>query len=155
MDPQLLLFVFLIGIDSPLLHGDPRENAEPKLTRRLDAIMDEAGVAVGIGQYDEARYLYTSPAFAVSDKPTDENTQLHLGIDLFAQAGTPVRAPLDGKVVVFADNASAQDYGPVVVIEHVVQTADDRPQTAVRRQRSAVKEPIKFYTLYGHLSREF
>lgn len=129
------LVVFDLGIDSPLLHGDPRENAEPKLTRRLDTIMEEAGVAVGIGQYDEARYLYTSPAFAVSDKPTDETRTVHLGIDLFAQAGTPVRAPLDGKVVVFADNAAHQDYGPVIVLEHEIDKA------------------TKFYTLYGHLSR--
>jgi 4-aminobutyrate aminotransferase-like enzyme/Ser/Thr protein kinase RdoA (MazF antagonist) len=137
VDLQTELFVvFDLGIDSPLLHGDPRENAEPKLTRRLDAIMEEAGVAVGIGQYDEARYLYTSSAFAVSDKPTDETRTVHLGIDLFAQAGTPVRAPLDGKVVAFADNTAHQDYGPVIVLEHEIDKA------------------TKFYTLYGHLSRE-
>lgn len=141
------LVVFDLGIDSPLLHGDPRENAEAKLTRRLGVLMEEAGVQVGIGQYDEARYLYTSSAFAVSDKPTDETRTVHIGIDLFAKAGTPVRAPLDGKVVAFADNMAHQDYGPVVVIEHEIQTA-------VRSQRSTVKEPIKFYTLYGHLSRQ-
>jgi len=130
------LVVFNLGIDSPLLHGDPRENAEPKLTRRLDAIMEEAGVQVGIGLYDEARYLYTSSAFVVSDKPTDETRTVHLGIDLFAQVGTPVRAPLDGKVFAFADNAAPQDYGPVVVLEHEIDKV------------------TKFYTLYGHLSRQ-
>jgi len=130
------LAVFDLGIDSPLLHGDPRENAESKLTRRLDAIMEEAGVTVGIGQYDEARYLYTSSAFAVGDKPTDETRTVHLGIDLFARTGTPVRTPLDGNVVAFADNASPQDYGPVVVLEHEIDKA------------------AKFYTLYGHLSHQ-
>ena len=130
------LVVFDLGIDSPLLHGDPRENAEPKLTRQLDAIMDESGAQVGIGQYDEARYLYTSSAFVTGDKPADETRTIHLGIDLFAKVGTPVRAPLDGKVVAFADNASAQDYGPVIVLEHEI----DRD--------------TKFYTLYGYLRRQ-
>ena len=129
------LVVFDMGIGSLLLNGDPRENAEPKLTRRLDAIMEEAGAQVGIGQYDEARYLYTSSAFATGKHPTDETRTIHLGVDLFAKAGTPVRAPLDGRVFAFANNASAQDYGPVIVLEHEI----DRD--------------TKFYTLYGHLSR--
>lgn len=150
------LVVFDLGIGSPLLHGDPGENAEPKLTRRLNAIMEESGVQIGIGQYDEARYLYTSSAFTVGDKPTDETRTVHLGIDLFAKMGTPVRAPLDGRVVAFADNASAQDYGPVVVLEHEVgmQNAEGRMQNAVDGRLSAVNEKIKFYTLYGHLARE-
>ena len=130
------LVVFDLGIASPILHGDPRENEEPKLTKKLNAIMEETGARVGIGQYDEARYIYTSPAFATGDTPTDETRTIHLGIDLFAEVGTPIRAPLDGTVVAFADNAAPQDYGPVIVLEHIVD------------------KELKFYTLYGHLTRE-
>ena len=130
------LVVFDLGIASPILHGDTRENGEQKLTKRLNAIMEETGVHVGVGQYDETRYIYTSPAFATGDAPTDETRTIHLGIDLFAEARTTVHAPLDGKVVAFADNASLQDYGPVIVLEHVVD------------------KELKFYTLYGHLTRE-
>ena len=61
---------------------------------------------------------------------------VHLGIDLFAPAGTPVHAPLAGRVVAAHDNAALQDYGPVVILEH------------------ATGEGVPFYTLYGHLSRE-
>ncbi len=53
-----------LSISSPLINGDANENAEPKLTRRIFAAMAEAGVSVGVGRYDEARLLYTSPLFA-------------------------------------------------------------------------------------------
>jgi len=141
------LVVFDLGIASPLLHGDTRENEEPKLTKQLNTIMEETGARVGIGQYDEARYIYTSPAFATGDAPTDETRTIHLGIDLFAEVGTPVCAPLDGKVVAFADNAGYQDYGPVIVLEHTIT-----PNSSPRRGEG--NSSVKFYTLYGHLTRE-
>ncbi|MDX1379261.1 MAG: phosphotransferase, partial [Anaerolineales bacterium] len=52
-----------LSIESPLLHGDVDENTEPKLTRRITELLEKADAMVGIGQYDEARYIYTSPAF--------------------------------------------------------------------------------------------
>ena len=130
------LVVFDLSIGSPVLNGDPSENAEPKLTRRLDELMKNAGAEVGIGQYDEARYFYTSPIFATGDNPTDETRTIHLGVDLFARAGMSIHAPLDGRVAAFADNAQPLDYGPVIILEHEID------------------KETKFYTLYGHLSRK-
>lgn len=127
---------FDLSIGSPILNGDPSENTEPKLSRRLLEYMEEKGAVVGVGQYDEARYFYTSSAFATGNGPTDEMRTIHLGIDLFAEAGMFVRTPMAGRVIVFGDNAQHLDYGPVVILEHEV----DRE--------------TKFYTLYGHLSRE-
>ncbi|HKI52867.1 MAG TPA: peptidoglycan DD-metalloendopeptidase family protein, partial [Anaerolineales bacterium] len=125
-----------LSISSPLLHGDVNGNTEPKLTCRINEQLEKAGAKVGIGQYNEARYIYTSPAFKTGDGPTDETRTVHLGIDLFVDPGTPVRAPLDGMVVAFADNATPQDYGPVIILEHKMDDGE------------------KFYTLYGQLSRE-
>jgi 4-aminobutyrate aminotransferase-like enzyme/Ser/Thr protein kinase RdoA (MazF antagonist) len=130
------LVVFDLSIGSPLLHGDPRENDEPQLTKRLHEKMKAAGAQVGVGRYDEARYLYIDPAFATGQGPTDEFRTVHLGIDLFVEVGTPVHAPLDGKVVALADNSSLRDYGPVIVLEH------------------EVNQNHRFYTLYGHLNRK-
>jgi 4-aminobutyrate aminotransferase-like enzyme len=125
-----------LSIGSPLLHGDVGENAEPKLTRRIYERMESAGSKVAVGQYNEARYIYTSPAFKTGDGPTDETRTIHLGIDLFAEIGTPIQSPMDGRVIEFADNASCQDYGPVIVLEHEMDDGN------------------LFFTLYGHLSRE-
>lgn len=124
-----------LSISSPLINGDERENAEPKLTRRLFAAMEKAGVKVGVGRYDEARLLYTSPLFANNAAPTDERRMIHLGIDLFAETGSVIHAPLAGTVHAFADNNAPLDYGPVILLRH--ETEDDD----------------EFFTLYGHLSR--
>jgi len=125
-----------LSVSSPLLSSDPEQNEEPTLTPRINTAIAEAGAQVGVGRYDEARYFYTSPAFATGENPTDEYRTIHLGIDLFAPAGTPVYAPLAGTVHAFADNNAPQDYGPVIVLEH---QGDGQPT---------------FYTLYGHLHRE-
>ena len=125
-----------LSISSPLLDSDPIKNEEPHLTPRIENAIEEAGAQIGIGRYDEARYFYISPAFGTGDKVTDEYRTIHLGIDLFAPADTPIYAPLDGSIYAFDDNNVPQDYGPVIILEH---KSEERPT---------------FYTLYGHLSCE-
>jgi 4-aminobutyrate aminotransferase-like enzyme/Ser/Thr protein kinase RdoA (MazF antagonist) len=123
-----------LSVASPLVSGDPNENVEAKLTPRVTGVMRGAGARVAIGRYDEPRLLYTAPFFG-GPSPADERRTIHIGLDLFADAGTPVFAPLDGTVHAFGDNAVAQDYGPVIVLRHETEAGDE------------------FYTLYGHLSR--
>ncbi|HET7372833.1 MAG TPA: aminotransferase class III-fold pyridoxal phosphate-dependent enzyme, partial [Gemmatimonadaceae bacterium] len=125
-----------LSVSSPMLEGDVRRNDEPSVTAKVDAAMRASGARVAIGRYDEPRLLYIAPAFALGPKPTDEHRTIHIGLDLFADAGTPVVAPLDGVVHAFADNAAPQDYGPVIILRH---ETDQR---------------VTFFTLYGHLSRE-
>jgi 4-aminobutyrate aminotransferase-like enzyme len=98
--------------------------------------MADAGVRVAIGRYDEPRLLYVAPAFAIGPRPTDEHRTIHIGLDLFAPAGTRVYAPLEGTIHAFHDNATLLDYGPVIILRH--ETDDG----------------LEFFTLYGHLSRE-
>src|SRR5262249_47489092 len=111
-------------------------NDEAVLTRQLFQMIREADVRVAIGRYDKPRLLYVSPAFALGPRATDEHPTIHIGLDLFADAGTPVFSPLDGKIAAFNDNGMKQDYGPVIILRH--QTDDG----------------IELFTLYGHLSRE-
>ncbi len=128
------VLVFDLGIGSQLLGADETSLSEATLTPRLFSQIEEGGVQVGIGQYDEARLLYTTPTFNNGEKLTDEHRTIHLGIDLFANPGTAVYAPLDGLIHTFHDNDAPDDYGPVIILEH--RAGDDA-----------------FYTLYGHLSR--
>ncbi|MCZ6754204.1 MAG: aminotransferase class III-fold pyridoxal phosphate-dependent enzyme [Gemmatimonadetes bacterium] len=94
--------------------------------------IDRAGADIAVGRYDEPRLCYTGEQFTGQD--TDEWRTVHLGIDLFAPAGTPVHAPFASRVHSVRNNDLDLDYGPTIILEH---------------------EPapgIHCYTLYGHLS---
>ena len=137
-DPRIAPIVALdLSIGSPLADGDPRYTCDAaRMAERIRGILEHSGATMAIGRYDEARYLNVSSAFATGAGLTDEFRTIHLGMDLFADAGTPIYAPLAGRVHMAVDNAALHDYGQLIILEH--HTDDDQP----------------FYTLYGHLSRE-
>jgi 4-aminobutyrate aminotransferase-like enzyme/Ser/Thr protein kinase RdoA (MazF antagonist) len=128
--------VFDLSVGSLLLGADPQATGTTALTETLFKQMHDSGVQVGIGRYDEARLLYSAPAFATGDNPTDERRTIHLGIDLFAAPGSAIYAPLDGTVHCAANNVPEQDYGPLAILQHTAG------------------EGQSLYTLYGHLSEE-
>lgn len=88
---------------------------------------------VAFGGYIEGRTLYQRSSIFKNDSIPERN--IHIGLDLWTEAGTHVQAPLDGKVHSFKNNIGLGDYGPTIILEHIV-------------------EDEKFYTLYGHLSLE-
>ena len=139
----------------PLLHPDPRNAPVVRFDLgigtlewdTLDEIRDQAvlgpelfermratGAAVGIGHYDEARAIYTDDRFRQESNDGPVWRTVHLGLDLFAEAGSPVLAPIEGVVHSVHDNPGAGDYGPTIILRH---DADGVP----------------WYSLYGHLSR--
>jgi len=125
-----------LSVGSTFLGAKPDVVNNPDARERLLAEMKGAGAAFAVGRYDEARPVYTSSLFGASSNPTDERRTVHLGMDLFVEPGTRLRAPLDGVVFVTANNAAALDYGPLVILQH--ETNDGE----------------KFFTLYGHLTKE-
>jgi 4-aminobutyrate aminotransferase-like enzyme/Ser/Thr protein kinase RdoA (MazF antagonist) len=145
MDPRTTpLRVFDLGADSTFLGADPAHSEVSALTDTIFGEMRRSGSAVGIGRYNEARLLYSSPLFSTNDQsvdglPTDERRTLHLGMDFFTDPGTPICVPLDGIVHSFANNRARLDYGPVVILEHPLES-DSNGAT--------------FFTLYGHLSED-
>ena len=104
----------------------------PKTADEIAAAMRDAGAALAIGNFCEDRNVYEGDNYEVASAT---RRTVHLGVDLFAPAGTPVYAALDGVVELFNDNFAPLDYGPVIVLRH--ETGDGIP----------------FWTLYGHLSR--
>ena len=92
--------------------------------------MADADTAFAFGRWAEPRELYSNDNFAGD---TDETRTIHMGIDLFCRAGTPVCTPLDGVVEHVANNEGELDYGPLLILRH-----DDADR--------------EFFTLYGHLS---
>lgn len=127
--------VFDLGVSSTFLGADPQDAETPALGEAIERKLTQVNSRVGVGRYDEARLLYTSPLFSSSSNPTDERRTVHLGIDLFVPPGSNVYAPLDGTIHTVANNSAPLDYGPVVIVKHA--TGDSQ----------------EFFTLYGHLSR--
>jgi 4-aminobutyrate aminotransferase-like enzyme/Ser/Thr protein kinase RdoA (MazF antagonist) len=128
--------VFDLSIGSTFLGADPRAAETSALTEKIFGEMKQAGVSAGVGRYDEARALYTSALFGASGNPADERRTIHLGIDLFVEPGTPLRAPLDGVVQMAANNSALLDYGPVVILRHKTGGGEE------------------FFSLYGHLRKD-
>ena len=91
-----------------------------------------ANAVCAVGGYLENRYIYrTTKHFQQSKEPRS----IHLGVDVWAKAGTSVHAPMFGKVHSFANNNNIGDYGPTIILEHTLAGNT-------------------FYTLYGHLNLE-
>ncbi len=98
----------------------------------LNEIKSE-GKAVGVGGYLENRAVYhRSEHFDGTEQPRT----IHLGLDIWAKALTPVFAPVDSIVHSFQDNAGFGDYGPTIILEHTDYQLLNIPK----------------YSLYGHLS---
>ena len=117
---------------NPLLTGaDLRDTAafSALITRLLAA----QGADIGIGGYLENRVIYRRSPELFADPAAPART-LHLGVDVWVRAGTPVMTPLPAVVHSLADNAHFGDYGPTVILQHEL-------------------ENTIFYTLYGHLTR--
>jgi peptidoglycan LD-endopeptidase LytH len=91
------------------------------------------GKKYGIGGYQEKRAIYNRSEVFVTESAEFRN--IHLGVDIWAEAGSPVYAPLSGKVHSFQDNLGFGNYGPTIILKHEIQSKS-------------------FYSLYGHLFRE-
>jgi murein DD-endopeptidase MepM/ murein hydrolase activator NlpD len=101
----------------------------------LNALLEKKAATMAVGGYLEHRNLYTDKGL-FNDGNTETERFIHLGIDVWMPAGTPVFAALAGRVHSFADNEGVGNYGPTIILKH-----EPAPE-------------LSFYTLYGHLSRQ-
>lgn len=127
------LLVLDLSVESPCVIG-PEAIAEPALSKTINSKLEAASAKIAVGRYLEPRLLYDSDLFGASDFVCESRT-IHLGMDLFDSAGSPVRAPLSGEVFLLNDNHSPLDYGPTVILKHATDDGDE------------------FFSLYGHLAR--
>jgi murein DD-endopeptidase MepM/ murein hydrolase activator NlpD len=94
-----------------------------------DYIAGKLGDKIGFGGYLENRVIYESyENFATASA---DFRNIHLGMDFWTMAGTPVFAPLEGEVHSFQVNQGAGNYGPTIILYHPDE---------------------KIYSLYGHVS---
>ncbi|CAN5362618.1 hypothetical protein BH23BAC2_BH23BAC2_03940 [soil metagenome] len=89
---------------------------------------------IAYGGYNERRNLYQQSVIFDNENKSSPR-EVHIGLDLWCDAGTAVIAPLDGTVHSFQDNEGFGNYGPTIILEHIM---GDKT----------------FFTLYGHLKRK-
>lgn len=87
----------------------------------------------GVGGYLEHRKIYEAHEnFAMGQQ---EYRNIHLGIDIWAEEGTEVFAPMDGIVHSFQVNEGSGNYGPTILLAHQIQGET-------------------MYSLYGHVASQ-
>ena len=90
-----------------------------------------------LGYYNEPRLIYTAQEFSFGPYKASNRRTVHLGVDIFAPAATPVFAPLDGEILAIENRENALDYGGMIILKHKTDCND------------------VFYSLYGHLDPNF
>ncbi len=100
------------------------------LSRYVRKTLEKNNAKIAFGGYGERRAIYTQSAHF---NDTDDPRCIHLGIDFWTAAHTPIYAPLDGKIHSFRYNDQPLDYGATIITEH---THDSKI----------------FWLLFGHLS---
>jgi murein DD-endopeptidase MepM/ murein hydrolase activator NlpD len=98
----------------------------------IDKALRDNKADVAYGGYLEQRNLYQKSTHFTHTGRQERN--IHLGVDLWVKATTPVIAPLKGRIHSFSDNEGYGNYGPTIILEHNIAG-------------------LTFYTLYGHLSK--
>ncbi len=112
---------------------DAKLDTSDDFEKYISNYLKENNAKVAFGGYIEGRFLYQRSAIFLNESKPERN--IHIGLDLWAEAGTVVLAALNGIVHSFKNNIGLGDYGPTIILEHEVENQ-------------------KFYTLYGHLSLE-
>lgn len=94
-------------------------------------IEQKLGAKIGVGGYLEHRIIYEAHENFATASADFRN--IHLGVDFWAAARTPVFAPLAGEVHSFQVNPGSGNYGPTIILFH--------PSKGI-------------YSLYGHLAEQ-
>jgi 4-aminobutyrate aminotransferase-like enzyme/Ser/Thr protein kinase RdoA (MazF antagonist) len=100
---------------------------------KIGKLQDQEPGKIIAGGYLEPRALYNSPAYDKTGNNGTESRTIHLGIDFWLPAQTPVHALFDGIVVTAVNDIGDKEYGGLVIVKHLVDN-------------------LEFFTLYGHLS---
>lgn len=103
---------------------------------KINRLNQETPYAIAAGGYLETRPFYITDAYKKEGNSGSEYRSVHLGVDFWVAAQTPIHALFDGKIFSIFNNDKLKDYGPTIILEHKTNSG------------------IPFYTLYGHCSKE-
>jgi len=104
------------------------------LAAYIDDYIEEHQAKYAFGGYMEVRNIYQRSTYFKNNMPDNER-YIHLGLDIWGPSETSIFTPLDATLHSFKNNTNFGDYGPTIILKHVI-------------------EETVFYTLYGHMSLE-
>ena len=107
-------------------------NSSSSLSKYINNYLKIHSKKIAFGGYLEKREIYNRSSH-FNTQNTENQRNIHLGIDLWCETNTAVLAALNGVIHSFKNNTAYGDYGPTIILEHCI-------------------DGITFYTLYGHLS---
>ena len=113
-----------------LQHNDL--NSSSALHNFIQNTINRQNGKVAYGGYLEERAIYKRSKH-FTPKTSEFPRNIHLGVDIWCEAHTPIYAPLNGIIHSFNNNNNYGDYGPTIILKHELKD-------------------VVFYTLYGHLS---
>ena len=102
---------------------------------KIDQLQKENPDKIIAGGYQEPRPLYTDSAYDTVGNYGAQSRTVHLGVDFWLPAETPVHSLHKGEVVIAVNDQGNKEYGGLVVLKHL-------------------EDGLEFYTLYGHLIPE-
>jgi len=118
-----------LSVSNPRIDSYDLSNLE-QMNRLINDELESSGKSFGFGGYIEQRNWYRRN----SSFTTGNERDIHIGIDLWMPTGSEIFAPLEGTIHSFKDNDAIGDYGPTIILNHVINNQS-------------------FHSLYGHLSR--
>jgi murein DD-endopeptidase MepM/ murein hydrolase activator NlpD len=128
---KLKIWKLDLSINNPELQNYDILHTEG-LDHYIQTKLSEEKADICIGGYLEDRLIYRKSTHFGTD---DNARTIHLGIDVWSEAKTPLFAPLDSVIHSFQINDNFGDYGPTIILSHELNGQ-------------------KFHTLYGHLSEQ-
>ena len=120
-----------VALDLSATNSELNPSIYCNISAFCDYIEKKLDGRIGSGGYLEHRVVYeTHENFATA---LEDFRNIHLGIDFWTKAGTPVFAPLAGEVHSFQINEGSGNYGPTIILFHPTEN---------------------IYSLYGHLAND-
>lgn len=123
-----------LSVSSLVLGNNSNFEDIQRFERTIQHYLEDRDAELAWGGYAETRPFYTTDAYQTNGENGAQWRTVHLGMDFWAAAETPVFAPLEGSVHSFEDNKGDCNYGPTIILQH------------------EVSEQLTFFTLYGHLT---
>ncbi len=120
-----------VALDLSATNAELNQSIYGNISAFCEYIDEKLCGRIGFGGYLEHRVIYESHENFATEKEDFRN--IHLGMDFWTNAGTPVFAPLAGEVHSLQVNEGSGNYGPTIILFHPEE---------------------KIYSLYGHLASQ-